>query len=59
MTAGMVLLGSLVGLDVLMTGWALYALSNVRADQSMELGMLKWLWERQLRMDNQKGTDRK
>lgn len=55
MTAGMVLLGSLVGLDVLMTGWALWALGNVRGDQQMELGLLKWLWEKELTKQKEKG----
>ena len=57
MTAGLVLIAALVLMDVLLTGWAIVGLAKIRQDQGVELGLLKWLWERQLRKDNQKGTD--
>ena len=55
MTAGLVLIAALVAMDVLLTFWALYALAKIRSDQGVELGLLKWLWEKELKREKEKG----
>jgi hypothetical protein len=55
MTAGLVLVAALVLMDVLLTGWALVGLGKLRMDQQMELAVLKWLWEKELKREKEKG----
>ena len=49
MTSGFIVIGALVGMDVVLTGWALVGLGKLRMDQQTALGMLKWLWQKELK----------
>lgn len=51
MTAGVVLVGSLAGMALILSLWALAVLVQVRADQTMILQMLTWLWKRELKKE--------
>ena len=55
MTAGLVLIAALVAMDVLLTFWAVVGLAKIRSDQGVELGLLKWLWEKELKREKEKG----
>jgi hypothetical protein len=55
MTAGLIVIGCLAGMCVLLTGYAIYGLGKMRMDQGMELGLLKWLWEKELTRQKDKG----
>ena len=55
MTAGLVLIAALVAMDVLLTFWAIIGLGKMRQDQQVELGLLKWLWEKELKREKEKG----
>lgn len=54
MTAGEILILCLVLFDFIATSMLVFAVSKVRADQSVELGILKWLWEKELRRQNER-----
>ena len=47
--SGTSLILCLIGFDILITIWALIGLGKIRQDQQVELGLLKWLWQEELR----------
>ena len=51
MTAGGILIASLLAIDVLMTGYAIIGLGKIRMDQQVGLGILKWLWQKELKKE--------